>query len=174
MNPASIIGGIAATFQFCFPNHSAANGCTLSARLVGNGETVTIAATNATGIGPNWTLVIPANQTSALPSGSYTLLVLGNTGTLETLVANHVLTIQAATETDLRSPARKTLDALIATLAGKATQDQASASYNGRSISRFTHEQLQIAIARQSRIVAQEENRAAGKGKIQSVAMRFK
>jgi len=174
MNPDQIYGGIAAEFNFTMPTCNADSGGSVSAKLVGGSSSVEIPSDNVEGSGTAWTLTIPAALTADLPSGSYTLLLLATpSGEVERVVARVAVQILAADATDLRTTARVTLEALQATLAGKATSDQTSISYNGRSISRMTFDDLQKAIGVQKRIVKAEENTAAGIGKIQSVALGF-
>jgi len=175
MNPETIICGIAAIFKFTFADYSETDGCSISARLIGGSTSIDIASSNAGGSGTAWTLTIPTTATADLTTaGSYTLLILATDGTTEVIAASVAVNLLLATATDLRSTARVTLEALEAMLEGKADKDQASISYNGRSISRLSLEDVQKAIGVQERIVKAEENKAAGIGRIQSVKLGFK
>lgn len=173
MNPASIYGGLSAERFYNLPKFPA-GAYTLRARIVGAETPVEITAAQCTGSGADWRVLIPAASLAALATGDYTLLIIAtDSAGAEQLAAKETIKFYAAAETDLRSDLHKMLDALNATLAKKATRDQASMSYNGRSISRLSWDELlkaRDAIARQVRA---EENSLAGRSRIQTVKMRF-
>jgi hypothetical protein len=174
MNPKTIYGGIAALFNFTLVGCDASQGGSVRARLVGGTTSTDIETSDVTGTGPNWIVTVPAAATATLAAGPYTLLILATPlGGVETVTGQSAIDLLAADAKDLRSSARKILDALEAMFEGKASKDQASISYNGRSISRLSLDEVQAAIAKQKRIVKTEENRAAGKGRVQSVALGF-
>lgn len=67
--------------------------------------------------------------------------------------------VEGGTARDARSHARKMLDAIEATLQGKATRDQQSLSIAGRSISRYTPDELEQWRDKYRREVRLEERR---------------
>lgn len=78
----------------------------------------------------------------------------------------------AAGGADVRSPARKTLDALEATLQGRATSDHLSMSVNGRSISRLSvTELLQWRDRLRDEVRIEEQGERAGLGR--NIKVRF-
>lgn len=78
--------------------------------------------------------------------------------------------IGAAGTRDLRSVSRRTLDALDATLEGRATSDQLAMSINGRSISRTPLEEL-LKWQAQLRSKVQGEEGRSGSGRIIKVRL---
>lgn len=172
MNPEVLYGGYAAKRTYSLPGFDAAVWTVMSARLVG-AASADIAAANITGSGTDWELTIPAESLASLASGNYTLQLLANNGTVTVVAASETVSVVAAGSTDLRSTARKQLDAINAVIEGKATKDESSISYNGRSISRMSWPDLLDARDRLARQVKAEENKAAGRSKIKTVGMRF-
>lgn len=176
MNPDSLYGGLSATRFYDLPKFPASTH-TLRGRLAGASLTspVEIAAANFTASGDSWTLLLPSTALADLATGTYTILIIAMaiTGGSEELAAKETVKVYAATETDLRSDLRKMLDSINAVLAKKATQDQSSMSYNGRSISRLSWDELLKARDAVARQVQSEENRLAGRSGIQTVKMRF-
>jgi len=172
MNLDKLFAGYDSRRTYTLENYSA-DTWTLSARLVGSSGSVDIAAANASGSGTAWTLTIPATSLADLKAGTYTLQLIATDGTTTEIAASEIVQLAAATDTDLRSSAQKQLEAIDALLEGKASKDQSSISYNGRSISRLTWEELQNARDRVARQVQRETDRAAGKGRIQSIGLRF-
>jgi hypothetical protein len=75
--------------------------------------------------------------------------------------------------TDHRSQARKMLDAVEATLIGRATSDQLAMSINGRSLSRIPLEELKAWRAQLRQEVATNEGKSAG-GKGRRINVRLK
>jgi len=174
MNPDKLFAGYDSRRTYTLENYSAADGWSVTVRLIGSGGSADIDAINAEGSGTAWTLTVPAAALSALTSGVYTLQLIAADGTTTEIAVSETVQVIAASETDLRSSARKQLDAIDAVLEGKASKDESSISYNGRSISRMSWEELQTARDRIARNVRDEERRAAGKKKIQSVTVGFK
>lgn len=172
MNPDVLYAGYDCVRSYTLDNYSTANGWALSARLVGLGGTAAIAAANASGSGTAWTLTVPASALTALSSGVYTLQLIAADGTTIEIALSETVQVVAAGTTDLRSSARKQLDAINAVLEDKATRDQASISYNGRSISRLSWDELLKARDALLRQVSREEAKAAGRARIQTVNYR--
>jgi hypothetical protein len=173
MNPASIYGGLSAERFYNLPKFPA-SAYSLRARIIGGEAPVEIAAAQCTGTGADWRVLIPAASLDGLATGSYTLLIIAtDTAGAEQLAAKETVKFFATAETDLRSDLQKMLEALNATLAKKATRDQASMSYNGRSISRLSWDELLKARDAVARQVQSEEGRLAGRQRIQTVNYRF-
>ena len=174
MNPDSLYGGLSAERFYTLPKFPTSTH-TLRGRLIGGTDPVEIAAENFTGTGDSWTLLIPAASLATLAGGTYALLIIAVaiTGGAEQLAAKEAVKLYASTETDLRSDTHKMLDALNAMLLKKATRDQASMSYNGRSISRMTWPDLLKARDTVARQLKSEESKLAGRKKVQTVNYRF-
>lgn len=166
-------GGLTAERNYTLPKFPSDAGWSLKARLIGGSDPIEIAAENAAGSGPEWTLLIPAASTNSLETGDYTLLVIAFNESVEQLAAKEHVHFFSKDETDLRSQNKKVLDALNDVIDGKAKRDQTSISYNGRSISRMSWEEiLKARDALESRLAA-EERSLSGEKKIQTVRYRF-
>ncbi|WP_372809043.1 hypothetical protein [Pontiella sp.] len=167
MTDFTIYGGLAVLQYYSTTVYTQAKGWELKARLSGNEKTIAIAADHFSDDGSGtWSLEWPGAATADLASADYTLTIIAceTTGVGTELPVHHVgVRVVAADETDLRSGTKKTLDALIALRDGKATRDEMSRSYNGRSISRMGWEELAKAIREVRAEYQREQRRAAGK-----------
>ncbi|MBK7251942.1 MAG: hypothetical protein IPI06_14020 [Gammaproteobacteria bacterium] len=117
-----------------------------------------------------------AATTGAYSAGKYFASVRLNDGTVyetvETGWVEVVLDPAAAGNTDRRPWQRKVLDALEATILGKASQDQLSLSIAGRSLSRMSPSELMDWRDRLRREVAVEEaGSASGFGRFARVRL---
>ena len=175
MNPETIQAGFAALRNYTLPSHPASQNWILTARIITPTTTVEIPTTDILRSGEtDIALLITVATLATLPAGPITLQIIAtSTGDPQIAHQEH-LTLLAADATELRSQNRRTLDALNATLEGKATRDQSSISYNGRAISRLSWDELLKARRALVALVADETRRAAGTAKIQSVQLRCK
>ena len=119
---------------------------------------------------------IAAVTTAGYPAGEYRYVARVTDGTTVRTVANGwtvVLVDPAAAGThDHRSWAQRTLEALEATIEGRATTDQLSVSINGRSISRLTPTELMDWRNRlRAEVRAEEQGENAGVGR--NIRVRF-
>lgn len=118
--------------------------------------------------------------TAAYPPGVYTHVAYVDDGTERFYIEQGSICIEPDPAdmgpTDRRSWAVRVLAAVEATIEGKATSDQASLSIAGRSISRYTPEELMVWRDRLKVEVGQEqaaERIAKGLGGGQSIRVRF-
>lgn len=134
--PAKLTAGDTWAFTFTHADYSAP---TWSASIYFENAAATFSAT-ATDDGSDHAFSIAAATTADKVAGRYKWSIRVTDGTDTHTVETgwvDVLTDPAAAGThDPRSDARKLLDALNATLLGRATSDQLAMSINGRSLSR--------------------------------------
>lgn len=129
-----------------------------------------------TGTGSTHSFSIAASVTATYPPGEYRFVARVSDGTTFKTVANGWTSVQmdpaAAGIHDTRSWAQRTLEALEATLEGKATSDQLSISIQGRSISRMTPTELMDWRNRlRAEVRAEEQGNNAGLGR--NIRVRF-
>jgi hypothetical protein len=172
MNPELLYAGYDARRTYTLEKISG-DDWTLSARLIGSGGTAAIEAANVDSSGTTHVLTVPSTALSGLSAGVYTLQLIATNGTTTEIVLSETVSLVADDTTDLRTSARKQLDAINAVLEGKASKDETSVSYNGRSISRMSWDELLNARDRLRRQVTNEERKAAGRSKITSVGLKF-
>lgn len=119
---------------------------------------------------------IPAATTAGYPAGRYLYRLRVNDGTTYKAIEQGWVEVgvdpAAAGTRDIRSDARKMLDALNATLIGKASNDQLSMSIQGRSLSRMSPAELMDWRDRvRSEVRAEEQAASAGLGR--NIRVRF-
>lgn len=163
MIPTAVTVGSIWTWKKPIGDYGALYNLFLYITPIRGGTTLTLSSTI---ISDYYVFSIPSSITVNYTSGEYTYaetiveistsnsFVL-STGTL-TLRPNPSL----ATSLDNRSQARKTLDAIRATIEGRATSDQQAMSINGRSISRTPIGEL-LALETRYNILVQREEKAA-------------
>lgn len=145
--PAAIVAGDTLRWKKYHPDYMPADGWVLSYAFVNESGLITVTGTDN---GDGYHLVeVAAATTAAYTAGEYTWQCLAtNAGTSERVtLGSGYLTIKPdyATQSsgyDGRSDAQFILDAVTAVLRGKASQDQASYSFNGRALSRYTFADL--------------------------------
>lgn len=134
--PAKLTAGDTWAFAFSHADYAAP---TWSATVYFENAAATF-STSATDDGSGHAFSIPATTTATKPAGSYKWSIRVSDGTdaytVETGWVDVITDPAAAGTRDPRSDARKLLDALNATLLGRATSDQLAMSINGRSLSR--------------------------------------
>lgn len=125
----------------------------------------------ATASGTDHLFTIPAATTAALKPGRYRINVRVTDGSVvETAESDIWMDIAidpaAAGTRDVRSWARRTLDAIEATLEGRATDGQQAMSVNGRSLSRIPiPELLQMRDKLRAEVRTEEQGESAGLGR---------
>lgn len=136
----------------------------------------------ATASGDAFAVTVPSATTQDRRDGEFGwFLVVTNTATsARTTVERGTLVVHAdpaaAGNKDRRSINRKTLDALEAVMASKATSDQLNVSIEGHAISRMTWTELMKAHKRYKQLVAAEDNAAriaAGKPTMRRILTRM-
>jgi hypothetical protein len=150
--PATLRAGDTITWDESLPDYPASGGWTLAFVLTKYGQsliTITAAAD-----GDDYTITITAATSVSWVSGIYSWqayvykeagdpLAITEKYTLESGQVQILPDITLATSaTDLRSHAKKVLDAIEALLEGKATADVMSYSIAGRSLSKMNPEEL--------------------------------
>lgn len=140
--PAKLTAGDTWAFTFTHADYSAP---TWSASIYFENAAATFSAT-ATDDGSDHAFSIAAATTADKVAGRYKWSIRVTDGTdthtVETGWVDVLTDPAAAGNADPRSWAQKTLDALEATLFGRATNDQLAMSINGRSISRMQLSEL--------------------------------
>ena len=140
--PALIVAGQTVKFIREYGDFLPADGWTASAYLTNSANSYTVTATDN---GDGRHLFTASKATTALyVAGSYKLTIQASTSA-EAYIAE-VATVQIdpalGSAVDTRTHAKRVLDALEATLEGKATNDQLSYSIRGRSLSRMNPGEL--------------------------------
>jgi len=158
------------------PNYLPADGWTLTYTLLNSKSRYTIAAAD-NGDGTHL-LDWPATTTAAFVANEYTMIGDVSMGVERYEVYRGAFEVipDTLTSVDLRSHARKTLQALEATIEGRATHDQLAISIRGRSISRMTADELTGWRDEYRAECAAEqaaELAAAGRGRNNKVVIRF-
>jgi hypothetical protein len=123
-----------------------------------------------TPVGATHSFSIAAATTAAYPAGRYLYRVRAvNGSTIYTIEEGWVEVAPdpaAAGTRDTRTWARRVLEALEATIEGKASQDQLSMSINGRAISRLSPEELLTwRDSMRAEVRAEESALASGRGR---------
>lgn len=145
VEPTRIVAGDSATWTKDIPQYLPASGWVLSYAIVRDGVRLSVTGTN-NGDGTHL-ISISAATTAAWTAGQYGWQAYATKAATSEryTVAAGMLVVQANFATgavDARSHVRRTLDALEATLEGRATSDQLAYSIGGRSISKMAPEQL--------------------------------
>lgn len=131
--PASIVPGDTVKWTKSLPDYPASAGWDLSYELVNSSNRITFSSTAS---GDLFTVTISATDSESYAAGLYAWRArVSHAGEVVT-VATGSLTIQAAFDAviDTRSAARRTLDAIEATLEGRATSATASYQIAGRQL----------------------------------------
>lgn len=132
-----------------------------------NGEHSTAVSTTASGA--NFTAAKLASETAALTAGRYRWRARLVSGLTVVTIEKGWVQVEpnAADATqDLRSPARRMLDAVEAALIGRATSDQLAMTLGSRSISRTPIPELvQWRDRLKAEVLTEEKGSSAGKGR---------
>lgn len=170
--PAKLTAGDTWAFTFSHADYAAP---TWDASIYFENAAATF-STTATDDGSDHAFSIAAATTAAKVAGRYKWSIRVTDGTDSYTVDTgwtEVIADPAATGThDPRSDARKLLDALNATLLGRATSDQLAMSINGRSISRTPLPELrQWRDQLKQEVRTEEQGERAGLGR--NIKVRF-
>ena len=119
--------------------------------------------------GNNYQVTIAASVTATLDGGDYTLTGYVDDGTQRFTVYRGTVTVEADIAgvdggRDTRSYWKRVYDNVSAVIEGKASSDQQSYSIAGRSLSRYSFEELLALQGRARAEVLREERAASGAG----------
>jgi hypothetical protein len=173
--PLSFRAGDKVQWQKSFDDYPASESYVLKYYLVISGTnliTITAAAS-----GDNHLVTIPAATSANYAVGRHSYQARIEKDTEKHTVGTGIIEVLAdlsadATGADYRSHAKKTLDALEATILGKASSDQLSYSIAGRSLSKFSPEEL-ISWRKIYRAEYLREERIAGRTRPQKIKVQF-
>lgn len=179
VEPARITAGDSAKWTKNLPQYKPADGWVVTYAVVRDGTRIAITSTDN---GDGTHLVdVPASTTAGWTAGAYhwqAYATKSATSERYTVAAGQIIVDAnfAVGAVDARTHAQKTLDALEATLEGRATSDQMAYSIGGRSISKMSPEQLLTWRDKYRAEVAAEakaQKIAAGAGGTGTVRVRF-
>jgi hypothetical protein len=138
--------------------------------------TAVVAADNSDG---RWLATVSATVSGARAAGDYKWYSRVSKGAETFTTEQGTLTIKpdpTDTSYDARSHVKITLDALQATLEGKATKDQEAWTVEGRSVSRYSFEELRVMLDKYRRWYKDElaaEDLARGLSTGRTIKVRF-
>jgi hypothetical protein len=166
-----INAGLAFTAEYSLSDYSADDGYAVSIRLV-NASAVTDSV-SLSGSGTTWTLTIPSATTTGYAAGTYTAQLMATLDGETYLVREMPATVVAAGAADLRTENQIVLDQLNTVIRTKSTQDYASLSIDGRSITRMGWDEILKARDEFQRRVNAEQRVANGGARVRTIKTRF-
>jgi len=141
--PASVLSGDSLGMLISLSDYLASDSWELTYTLINSSAKITMTASAS---GDDHLFAIAAATTAAYGAGTYdyqgTVAKGSDRYTVDSGIVEILPDLTAATTYDNRSHAKQTLDALEATILGKASKDQISYSIAGRSIARMTPDEL--------------------------------
>ena len=137
--PVKIRAGDSVTWQASYSDYSAADGWTLSYKIIGQGGG--LAPFDGVGSGSGFDVGVAATETVKLKAGVYRLVGRVSKDADKFTVYDKGLKVEEnlfalKAGTDIRSGAQRGLEAIDAVLEKRASRDQENYSINGRSLSR--------------------------------------
>ena len=142
MIPSTLQVGLTWEWDASFSDYPASTH-TLVYTLINSSNKISI---TASADDDDYTVAVATATTEAYSAGVYSYQATVTDGTDTFLVASGEITVNpsfsAATTYDNRTHAKKVLDAIEATLEGKASQDQQMIMIGGRQITTFSPDQL--------------------------------
>lgn len=159
--PKRLNAGDSASWVVAVPGHPASDGWSFKYSLTNASHVHTL---TATALGDDYSIRLGSSESASFAPGLYTLIGYVERSDERVQVSSQRLEILPnLTEAhDRRSQAERTLSAIRDLLEGKATDDQQMIQYAGRTLSRYTFEQLLAIESRLARQVAREKARKAG------------
>jgi len=159
--PKKLYAGDSASWLASFPEFLASEGWSLSYVLSNANGAHTITSTP---IGDDFQVQITSTASSAFAPGRYSLIGYVEQGDDRHVVSESSLEVfpNITEAVDRRSQAERTLQAIRDMIEGKASDDQQMIQYQGRTLSRYTFEQLIMIESRLARTVAREHARKSG------------
>lgn len=160
--PKEIYAGATAIWTREAGDYPASDGWSLEYVLAGRNGRHVVNGGLITASGSTYTITVPMAETATWAGGEYGWRLFATKEGDRRHVQNGMLQVIPATKTatDTRSHARRMVDALEATLEGKASKDQSEINIGGKSLKRFSFAELSVELARWQRIVQQEEDAA--------------
>lgn len=170
--PADLIAGDTWTWTRALADYPA--GTWIATAYFENKDGVFSVAASASGTTHSFT--IAAATTSGYKPGRYSWRIRVTDGSTTTTVEDGITQVEIdpakAGKADTRTFARRMLDAIEATLEGRATSDQQAMSINGRSISRTPISDL-MSLRDRFRGETRSEEGTTGGGKGRDIKVRF-
>lgn len=159
--PKRLHAGDSASWVADFPNYPASEGWSLKYSLSSASNVYTLTASP---LGDDFEVSIASSVSSTFAPGLYTLIGYVEKGDeRHTVTEDRFEVLPNITEAhDRRSQAERTLQAIRDLLEGKASDDQQMIQYAGRTLSRYTFEQLIAIESRLARRVAREKQARRG------------
>ena len=163
--PASLIAGDSLRLAIPQGDYPSADGWVASLVLqpIAGGVPTTVAATTENG---DWVLLLSSAASAALEVGVHRYVIAATkAGERSTIGAGdiNVLPDPAKAAQDLRSPARRALDAIDAVLENRASAEDMKYTFaDGRALEKIPHADLLALRQHYARIVARETNKGRG------------
>lgn len=167
-----IIAGLPFQHEFDLSGYSSDDGWVVTGKLANTSVSDDLASGLFTPSGSDWTLDIPSSTTTGYVAGNRTLYLIATADSLEELVYQSPIVIEALGTV---SHAQKMVTALQALMEGRA--DKAYESFttpDGESITRLDPEKLRKWLAHYEIKLGAELHAAAGGGRIKRIQMEFK
>lgn len=178
-----MVAGSTTTWKKEDPDYAPSDGFTLTYHFRGNavGASFSVVATTSTS-GDYWEATITNAKTEGLPVGAYGWQAQISDGTNKHVIGSGTLLLQADfADTDApydpRSQTKRILDAIEATIEGRASSDQLSYSIAGRSLTKMSPADLITLRSHYASLYAQElraERVAQGESFFRTVKTRFR
>jgi hypothetical protein len=159
--PKRLHAGDSASWVANFPEHPASEGWALKYSLSNASNVYTLTASP---LGDDFEVSLTSTASAAFAPGLYTLIGYVEKEDLRVSVSTTRFEVlpDVTQAHDRRSQAERTLQAIRDVLEGKASDDQQMIQYAGRTLSRYTFEQLITIESKLARTVARERARKAG------------
>lgn len=181
MEPTEVFAGSTWAWNVVVPAHSAADGWSIE-YIFTNATTAFTIEDDGTATANTYAINVDAATTAGFTAGDYNWQLFAINGAERIYIDTGPTTVNPDISAgnvpfDARSHAKKTLDAIEAMIQGKATRDQQSYSVAGRSLSRYTFEDLETFRRKYLAEYEQElveESIAAGKGNPNTIKTTFR
>lgn len=161
--PNSVHAGDSLTWSVEFPDYPA-DEWSLSTSLNKPPSDFHLDPFTVLAVGSAFQLSLTTTVSSTLNPGVYTLAYAVSSGTDRCTVHSTSIEVlpDVSAQYDPRSDTEKTLEAVIALLEGKVSDDTQMLQYDGRTLSRYTFTELETLRSRLLRTLAREKARKAG------------
>jgi len=176
--PTTVVAGDTVKYQLSLADYPAGDGWTMTTEIVGS--SADLGTFTAVASGDDYLTTIAATTTAGWAAGDYSYQIIVTLSSERFTVERGTVTVKpdlaTASTLDGRTHAKTVLDAIEALLEGKATKDQASYSIAGRSLARYTFEELLVLRSKYQAEVQAETNAdriAKGLGTSAKIHTRF-
>jgi hypothetical protein len=176
--PQNITAGFVITWEES-PSDYSSGTYGLSATFVLQSSAATRYTVTAAVNGTGFLFTIPAATSANYTPGTYKVHLYATLGTEKYLVGQQTVTINAnplSATGDIREHAQKMLDAINATLEGRATQEYQSMTINGYSVTQMAPDQLmrlKSYYTNELRKLANADRITSGKSPLNKVFVKF-